>query len=87
MDVIFPFCGDAVADCVVPLSLIPLAAAAAEATFAIIGSAPALLVLAAKEELFGSCETEDDPECRITFDRSHGVMIKDINFIDYIKTN
>ena len=71
MDVIFPFCGDAVADCVVPLSLIPLAAAAAEATFAIIGSAPALLVLAAKEELFGSCETEDDPEYKITIDRSH----------------
>ena len=77
MDVIFPFCGDAVADCVVPLSLIPLAAAAAEATFAIIGSAPALLVLAAKEELFGSCETEDDPKYKITIDRSHKVMIKD----------
>lgn len=73
------------ADCVVPLSLIPLAAAAAEATFAIIGSAPALLVLAAKEELFGSCETEDDPEYRITIDRSHKVMIKDTLIIDCIK--
>ena len=62
MDVVFPFCGDAVADCVVPLSRIPLTAAAAEATDAIFGSTPALLALAAKEELWGSCETEDDPE-------------------------
>ena len=62
MDVIFPFCGDAVADCVVPLSLIPLAAAAAEATVAIFGSTPALLFLAVKEEFWGSWETEDDPE-------------------------
>ena len=74
VDVIFPFCGDAVADCVVPLSRIPLAAAAAEATFAIFGSTPALLALAAKIELWGSCETEDDPEKIKKLIRGSGVI-------------
>ena len=59
------FWGDAVADLVVkgwPLSRMPLIAAAAVATCAILGSTPALLVLPAYEDIWCACETEEDPK-------------------------
>ena len=59
-----PFCGDAVADWVCPLSRIPLAAAAAVATLAILSCPPASLVFPADAEVGCIGKTEEDPKSK-----------------------